>query len=263
LTRIAVFTPTIRSGGLDVTIASLKRQSLREGTSLLWIVIDAHKEDRSGVLGEHAMGIDWAYFKQPVPEPGKSNLCAACNQAVAIARNFRADILVTLQDYVWIPADGLRRFTESTAPRSLTAGVCHHALKPGAEAVFDWEGLYSIFAFPFTGKPEGIAWADCRHVPGAGVKLCDVTHWEPPFAAIGKECLYDTRLYFDEAFDRAFRYENQDYAYRAKSLGYNIFVDHQNEAIQLPHWNYFPADYAEHNSAEEQNRKLIQERWGV
>jgi hypothetical protein len=70
-------------------------------------------------------------------------------------------------------------------------------------------------------------------------------------------------LYFDEAFDTAFRYENQDYAFRAKSLGYEIMVDHQNEAIQLPHWLYFPKDYADHNAGQEVNRAKIKERWGA
>jgi hypothetical protein len=266
MTRIAVFTPTCRYGGLDIAIAGLRRQKLREGDEFSWFIVDSCPETRSEAIFKVKNNGDFAslYLHMPPAESGQSSLCQACNLAVKWARTMDADLFIFMHDYTWIPDNGLARFAESCAPNTLTAGVCHHAKYPLASAVAYPKGLYTIFAAPYeTSLAPEVSWRDCRHTPGGGVRVCDTIHFEPPWAAIGRDCLYDERLYFDEEFDKAFRYENQDYAFRAKSLGYEIRVDHENEAIQLPHWDYFAKEYADHNAGQERNRAIIKERWGA
>jgi hypothetical protein len=166
---------------------------------------------------------------------------------MGIARDLDADLFVALQDYTWLPCDGLDRFVAMAEefPTCLLAGLCSMTDKPGVEGVADPEGLWSIFHEPYDGrKPSSISWLDCRLEIAKGICPVAPMFWEANWAAIPRRVLHDTSLDYDVAYDRGHGYDNQDYAYRAVGKGYGVWIDTANHAIELPHRAYFPVQQA-------------------
>lgn len=242
---VAVFTPTCRPGGLDVTAASLERQGRDD---LLWIVGDTL--ERSEIVHLAAeRGIVAVYFDSRDLTSRWGSLEAAYNQALHIARNYHAQLLVSLQDYIWAPPDGIARF-EAMAdahPDALLTGCCSISADPARDQIADPDGAFTIFNEPYTDKPATIAWQDCRlDQVSAESWQTRVTaeRWELNWAAIPRRALYDERLAFDERYDDGWAYGNQVYAQRTLELGYELWMDGDNHALGLPHKDYFPEQQA-------------------
>lgn len=239
---VAVFTPTCRPGGIDVNREGLLRQ---RRTDLLWIVGDDLYSERiiASTPELPVLHFDTAQNKRANGAP--SSLAAAYRHGIEVARDYGADLLISMQDYLWIPDDGIARFEQMARefPTSLLTGLCSLSNDPYADTVVDPDGGYTIFAEPFSGqKPIDIGWPDCRlevWEPDTVAKA-DVIWWEANWAAIPRAPLHDKRLNFDVAYDQGHYYENQDYAMRAAALGYDVWIDTGNHAIGLPHKAYFP-----------------------
>lgn len=259
---VLVYTPTRQYGGLDVTIAGLKRQRLPKGVRLVWALCDAVPE-RSYMIQEVvelSRTVPSIVWSQPTKEGYVRHLAAANNRALRIARDYNFDLLIILQDYIWIPDDGVARFlwlAEAMPRPALLSGLCHLTSDPPPSAVVNPKGLYTIFAEPYTAKPQHIEWHDCRDDrPGPYVET--PIRWETNWAAIPRQALHDTRLNFDEEFDKGAAFENQDYAYAAAKLGYAPVVDTGNVALGLPHKKYWPAQYeAEIPQTQTNQRRLL------
>lgn len=240
---IAVFTPTCRPG-YDVSLNSLQRQNRDD---LIWLVGDDLYPQRviPDIPELRVLHFDTGENKRAGNDP--SSLAGAYHKAVELARRYDADLLISMQDYLWIPDDGITRFVDMADefPTSLLTGLCSLSSDPGPETVADPEGMASIFAQPFDGtKPTEIAWEDCRLEKWAPdtIAKADALWWETNWAAIPRKILHDPRLNFDLAYNRGYAYENQDYAIRAQQLGYDVWIDTGNHAIGLPHTAYFPAE---------------------
>lgn len=238
---VAVFTPTCRPG-LDVAVRSLERQNRDD---LLWIVGDDLYQERDA---GHATAIATVHFDTAVNRHNQpSSLAFAYRRAIDIARDHGADLFVSMQDYVWIPDDGVARFERMARefPTSLLTGLCSLSNDPYPREVLNPTDLYGIFAEPFDGRqPTDIRWVDCRLevFPDNAVSKASAIWWETNWAAIPRNILHDKRLNFNEEYCRGHGYENQDYALRAEALGYDVWIDTANHAIGLPHEQYFPAD---------------------
>jgi hypothetical protein len=260
---IAVFTPTTRYGGLDVNRASLLAQN---HDSLVWIVGDDLYPQRDAVrFGGPIRTVHFDTGANKRANNAPSSLATAYRRGIEIARELDVDLLVSMQDYLWIPPDGLSRFERMAEqfPTALLTGLCSLSDDPGVEAVTDPEGPYTIFAEPYDGhKPQRIGWRDCRlerWPVGVKANAGSPIWWETNWAAIPRKILYDTRLNFDDAYDRGYAYENQDYASRAMRLGYGVWIDTGNHAIGLPHTHYFPAETEHLRSIS--NREWHESRW--
>lgn len=250
LRTVAVYTPTRQYGGLDVTVAGLLRQDLPPDCRMLWLLADDLYDQRRRLpeLVELNRTVPVVHWKTETKPGYFRNLCAANNEAIRLARQHNADMLISLQDYIWIPHDGVRRFlwlAEAFEAPSLLTGLCHLPCDPPPDAVADPTGLYTIFATPYTARPRfghPLDWHDCRN-DRRGPYIETPMRWETNWGAIPRQALYDERLAFDEEFDRAVAFENQDYCGAAMKLGYHPVVDTGNVSFGLPHKYYWPAQW--------------------
>ena len=242
---IAVFTPTMRAGGIDIASASIKRQGR---TDIVWIVADELAAARENLWQITYPGpmfvIDTAAIRRETGMPG--SLEAAYCQGVRIAREVDADLFVSLQDYIWAPPDGIDRFLQLAEehPRSLLTGLCSLSADPDPSLITDPDGLYTIFDEPYVDKPAVIGWRDCRLEMRQGVQRVPAVEWEINWAAIPRDILHHPDVNFDPAYDRGHYYGNQAYALAAQRAGFDCWVDCGNEAVGLPHKLYFPGQQA-------------------
>lgn len=254
----------MRPGGLDLTKACLIAQSHPD---LIWVIGDDlyHTRDASGYAEPlRALHYDTGQNKRAGNQP--SSLAAAYRRGIEIAREYDADLLVSLQDYIWIPPDGISRFEEMATefPTCLLTGLCSHSEDPYPAEVVDDCGAFTIFGDDHDGrKPTHIGWRDCRleKWPVGVWAHADPLWWELNWAAIPRLILHDERLNFDAAYDRGFGYENQDYAIRASKLGYGVWIDTGNHAISLPHREYFAAEQTRLRGLS--NREWHEGRWAA
>lgn len=265
---IAVFTPTIRPG-IDVSVESIRRQTVRPD---VWIVSDHLKAERAEtwrfVRGQlEAEGIETMVFNARELTERPYTIQAAYNQVLRHIRSFpwSWDLLVTMEDYVALPADAIERFERMARlrPDHLLGGIVNGSADPGADQVVDPDALYSIFDQPYTEIPSVMAWEDCRLDRGrAGYLLVESQRWEPPLAALPKALLDDDRLTFNEEYDQGMTHGNQWFSALAQSLGHPTVLDLENQAWALPHHLYWPEERAAHladgnNHAFHEQQKVV------
>ena len=118
------------------------------------------------------------------------------------------ELIVFLQDFIWIPDDGLRRFWDAyqANPNALVTGCGHKALK----------GL------------EGVSEEDRRMFAHRdGISPCQFTEWEMNWAS----CPRSIMPRFDERMDEWYGGENQYIAKKALLEGHEIFIDRDNVCV--------------------------------
>jgi hypothetical protein len=242
--RVAVFTPTRQYGGIDIAEASLDRQTYRPS---LWILADELKDQRRDLIKGIAEDKDYeiAHVRAPFHDGNWRNLAGSYNLGMETARRHGVDLFVSMQDYFWLPEDGIERFVRMAEEfdGELLTGLAHIASEPGVEQVFDPKGLYSIFREAYTERPMGRSWNDVRKTNAKrdkGYIQRNPIEWETNWAAITRPVLYGG-VSFDEYYDRGVAYENQDFAARAhKHSGAEVILDLENAAIGFPHKWYWP-----------------------
>lgn len=260
---IVVFTPTRRYGGLDVTISSLARQTHKDFT---WLVQDELLGARIDIYdyASEKYGIKIDFLMTPKRQENHGNLAAAYNKALDKAISMGANYLISLQDYIWVPDNGIEMFMEvhEAVDLALVTGLTSHSEKPLPEDIADPRGLYTIFKEPLLDKPEGIGWADVRAIdlyPEDHIQTlkCRPEHWETNWASIDLD-IVRTGTKFDEDYDIGYAYENMDFAFRASKVGATCVLDKRNHAISLPHRKYFEGE--EEEMIERSNRELYEQK---
>jgi hypothetical protein len=269
-TRVVVYTPTQRPG-MDVTHHSLRRQKLDENVEMIWVFHDELYDDRWDVFRNMTSQDNFRckHIYIPKDEGRVRNLAKGYNVAIDIARDEDADMLISLQDYIWIPPDGVQQFVDmfweievdgNTA--ALFTGITSISSDPEPEKVYDKRGLYTIFRESYPFKPQHIEWMDVRfRVDAHPYHETNPVEWETNWACIPESALYDDRLRFDEEYDKAVAYENQDFAFQAQRLGYKIIMDMHNQAISLPHKKYFSDEWDREQPLTDVNRQRNEGKW--
>lgn len=232
--RISVITVTKRPGSIDITWASLERQTFQD---FEWILCDELYEWRRKEVAEYVNDPRLLHIASPIDDRDLWNLNKASNEAL---RHCRGELVVWLQDYIWSPHDGLQKFWDiyrALGPHLVT-GCGHKAAHP---SIILAEGKITIFSSPYTEKPTGIFEPDCRMTTTTRrLELTNPSHWELNWAAAPLSAF--TRLGgFEEKHDREFySCDNLSIAFRAQSFGYQIFIDGTNECTGFPHQLYWP-----------------------
>jgi hypothetical protein len=262
--RLAVFSPTYRPGGLDVLEASLMRQSFKD---FIWIVGDQRFAKRYITWEEIQKRVDFEimWSSSPIMDGNKRNLCELYNGAADFVVRNNIDMLVSLQDYIYLPEDGLEKFVSVNKlfPNDLLTGVTHISRDPFPNKIVDLEGSYTIFAEPYTDKPKHLSWKDVRvselYIVGDDILPVQTGHWEANWAAVPKNIL-EAGIRWDSAYDKGIAYENMDFAQQAnKNLGAKVILDKTNVAISLPHKDYFEGEREE--IEEFSNRNYYEKKW--
>lgn len=268
---IVVATPTMQFGGLDVAFASVSRQTVAK--DIIWLIADEKLKLRKHIYSElHDLGRIRAVvpFRVPTREGYPRNLTSSYNEALTIARDLDADFFVSMQDYIWIPPDGVERFASlgNSEPNALLTGLCSIADNPTPEAVVDPEGLLTIFSEPYTAEPNHSWWWSDFEVRGAGREIpslveIDPQQWELNWAAIGSKILA-TDAFFDPEYDLGIGYDHQDFAATCRrDHGSKIILDTGNQAIGLPHKAFFPEVTEANGKLTEVNRLRMEAKWNI
>lgn len=261
--KLAIFTPTYRPGGLDILEASLMRQSFRD---FVWVVSDQLFLERKETWGQVLRRVDFPvlFMNREVQPENKRNLAAMYNAAADYVIEDGFSMLVSLQDYIYLPENGLQKFIDAHElfPESLLTGVTHISRDPFPNKIVDREGHYTIFAEPYTGRPKHYSWEDVRltelYPHGNDVLPVETGHWEANWAAVPTK-VFEDGVRWDEEYDRGIAYENMDFAQQAKGVGYNVVFDKTNIAISLPHKDYFDGEREE--IVEFSNKEYYDNKW--
>jgi glycosyltransferase involved in cell wall biosynthesis len=194
--KISVITVTNRIGWLPVLSDDMRRQTFRD----FEVVVAA-----DGPRYESHPYDGWTVFV-PRQKSGADawNLNKAYNDCLDRAQG---ELLVFLQDFIWIPANGLQRFWDDYLmfPDALVTGVGHKAK----------DGL------------EGISETDERALGDGEISPGNHTHWELNWAM----CPRAMMPRFDESMDTHYGGENQHAARQAEARGARILIDRGNRCI--------------------------------
>lgn len=268
---IAVFTPTNAFGGLDVNWASICRQTLAK--DIVWFVADELLDRRKHIYSQfHESGrcAGVISFRVPRREGSKLNLASSYAKGMELARGFGCEIFISLQDYIWLPPDSAEKMLSicRQADPCIPSALCSITDNPTVDKVVDPEGLLTIFAEPYTSKPEDTYWWSDLEVRGKGLEpsLYDVPschYWELNWAAVSNSVLYSD-IAFDDEFDmRGISCENHDYAQQAiTKCGAKVILDTTQHTLGLPHKLYFPKRTEMFGTLTEPARAYFMEKWG-
>lgn len=227
--KVSVIFCTARHGGLDILVESMKGQTYGM-ENIEVIVVDELRRNH------HLSCPDKYTIVEPPPKKDGMfwNLSASLNAGVRAASG---ELIVLLQDYIWVPPAGIQKFVERSLqePRSIITGVGHQYSLPSH---VDYpSGLFSCWS-TFPGPPSGeLTFSDPRS-SRPGFYLCIPVEWEANWGAFPRQAWIDIGG-FDEEFDAGWGYDNVNFSERCQMAGYHIFIDTYNEVLCYSHINLF------------------------
>lgn len=233
---VSVVTVTGRPGSIDVTWGALRRQSVQD---FEWVLCDELYEDRRAEVAEFVADPRLHHVPAPAVGDGLWNLNRAYNEAL---RHCRGELVVSLQDYIWVDADGLERFWSAHVDhgrRFLVTGPTATYALPAA--IHDPNGKVTIFEHCCTEPPTELLGVDeSRFAFPPGVTEATPFSWELNWAAAPLDAFYDVGG-FAEEHDRLFySCDNVTVAVMADHHGYGFLVDRDNVCRALDHGEAFP-----------------------
>ena len=243
--KVSLLVITNRPGGMDILRANVRRQTQKPDQVVL---VDALYDQRAQPVQAFFDGLKIRHIPDP-PKEGICNIEPALNEGLA---HCKGDLVVFLQDYIWIPRQGIKRFVQGQNQLGdcLISGVGNVGAEP-AEAD-DPSGLLSVFGRDYTEMPEGVSWADPRITYERGWAHCEPVAWEANWGCAPREVI-EAVGGFDEAYRDGWAFGNADFAYRAQHVGYESYIDMENRCVAFPHDKYFgnplKADKNMHNGA--------------
>lgn len=186
--KISVVCVTNRKGAFDFIRKQLEKQTFQDFELIM--------ADDSGVLSHVSQ------FKPRQKNEGDVwNINKAYNDCLD---RVEGELIVFLQDFIWIPANGLQKFWDDYQiyPEALITGVGHKAKS----------GL------------EGISEVDDRMFGEPGLHPGSFSHYELNWAS----CPTKLAPRFDEDMDKNYGGENQVFAIKANA---DIYIDRSNICV--------------------------------
>lgn len=230
---ISVLYVTHRPGGFDVLKHDLRRQTFED---FELVVVDDWGGDREAAVREYVSEFDLTYLEpRPPRERDYWNLNKAYNDGVEACEG---ELIVSLQDYIWIDEHGLERFWEVYEETGdFVTGVGGKYAEPSSIA--DPDNPISIFETEYADPPTDQVEPDPRIDGREDVVEMEFFRWEADWGAFPRDAAYALGG-FDESMDRIFSGDNVAFAYRASKLGYRFYVDKRNEFRGFDHGQWFP-----------------------
>lgn len=223
---------TNRPGALEILHDNLRRQTF---TNFELVIADDLADTREYPLAPYKV----THFKPRQKQYGDAwNLNKAYNDALGKAQGL---LLVFLQDYIWIPANGLERFWEvyQDYPDALVTGVGHKAQLPDTLPVTPC-------------KPTGVSEMDERVYFGSDFQEADYSYWELNWASCPRRIMPK----FEEDMDKFYGGDNQVVALKASRSGHKIYVDRTNQCIGYNQALFGRPDDWEERHSNKENRLI-------
>ena len=203
MVKISIITPTIRKEGLDIIRESLKMHTFKDWE---WIICSPFDPE-----------IPEAKWIKDDFEGGFWTLNRAYN---ALFRASSGDLIVSWQDWIWIPPTGLEKFLEASKqhPRAIISGVGDQYQRMGEY------------------RPEVKNWADPRKTDKYGSFYeCLWDDAEFNWCAIPKEAIFEAGGMDEELDFLGFGGDQLQICERLNELGYKFFLDQTNESFTIRH----------------------------
>jgi|SRR6476659_5849864 len=239
--------------------SSLGRQTYRDWTL---VMADHYAYERIPIYEEAGLVDKTIFVECSIQGENQRALAQAYNNAADLAVDLDFDLMISLQDYIWIPDNGIEMFVEDydKYPNCLITGLVSLSDAPSDQEIENPYGLFSIFKEPLIDRPKGISWQDARigMYPDGEVVACDPRHWEANWAAIPVSILKHP-VRWDLRYDEGVAYENMDFAKRCELvLETACVLDKRNHAIGIPHREIWPE---EQKQLERYTNRWIYEDW--
>jgi hypothetical protein len=239
MAKISVMTLSNRPGGIDIMWANMKRQTEQD---FELVFVDALWRERGKEVKKYINDPRLKYIRQ-----SDKRADAYTNLAHADNEGFRActgELIVCLQDYIWIPPTALERYwnVHKSHPEDiLVTGVGDQYSQPSESDIVDPKGKITVFKKPYTGRPDVKCWADPRKRTDQGTfYMCMPQDWELNFCAIPRKVIQELGG-MDEQYDyHGFAWDNVNIAMRAELLGYHAYIDQENECMGFNHDGWWP-----------------------
>lgn len=232
--RISVLTVTNRPGGIDVTWNSLKKQSFQD---FEWILADELYESRKNEVAAYVNDERLKHIPTPRVPEDLWNLNKSYNAALRVARG---DLVVSLQDYIWIRGDGLAKFWDlhtALGPRVFLTGAGHKGRGPRP---VDLQGKVTIYEEPYAEKPTEITERDSRLEGEIKLEESNPSWWETNWAAAPLLAFYELGGYPEQHDGEFYGCDNLSIAYPAHLNGYRFFLDKTNQCVGIDHGELWP-----------------------
>jgi glycosyltransferase involved in cell wall biosynthesis len=249
--KISVYTPSLRDGWWNVMSSNLAAQTHK---NFEWIIVDAQEQSREATAKKYAQeyGLDIKYIHQPKTNRTYS-LCNANNLAIEKATG---ELFVFLQDFVLLTPTSLEELLNVSRkhPGDFIAPVDNYfapKIKPDLSNKEDW----------FNGSLDVIGEFMRKNVrvQNAGVRKGEfITDFEQNFGAVPLSTLKHLNGYW-EFYDEALGWDDTEIIYRAKKLGYNLWIDDTNQCICIDHHKTLGKD--EGGSSVNRTRRLNDPRY--
>lgn len=278
--KTAIFTPT-RHPGIGVSFWSVARQDPPVDH---WFVADQLAPERERfyeIFRDHFTNSGkktQIHTLQAEILPGRNgNLEHVSNWALNKARELEVELLVFLQDFIWLPPDAVTKFVKAAKYHPFDLLTGNVVASPGFECKrSEYANLYSIFAASeVTKKPPEPYTPDTRDQMGYGVNIggpdpgrhLSNHAWEINWGAL-PHALINAGVDFDEDYDYGTAWGNTDFSfqihkafnepvYRHKG---RVWWDYYNQAISMPHREYFPK--AHEGERDLDNGHRFRAKWG-
>lgn len=262
MTKVLVFVPTAHYGGLDMLFSSLERQTY----PYTLCMADDLMSERIHIYEKYGFTDDVIFVECIKKEGNQRALAQAYNNAAELAIDMEFDLMVSLQDYIWIPDNGIEMFVadHKKYPECLITGLVSLSDAPSDQDIADLYGLYTIFKEPLLEQPKGISWHDSRltiYPVERDIVACAPEHWEANWAAIPVNILKQS-VRWDLRYDEGIAYENMDFAKRAELVcGTPCILDKRNHAVGIPHREIWPEEQKQLERYT--NRWVYEDWWGT
>lgn len=233
---VSVITVTSRPGSIDVTWAALRRQSLQD---FEWVLCDELFDWRHEEVAAFVDDERLRHVPAPPADGALWSLNRSHNEAL---RHCRGELVVSLQDYIWVEPDGLERFWSAHRSSGGRAFVCGatatYALPSPAE---DLDGKLTVFAEPVTEAPTELVRLDeSRHRFPPGLSAITAFGWELNWASAPLAALHHVGGFAEDHDWLFYSYDNVTVAVIADRLGYRFLLDRENVCRALDHAGIFP-----------------------
>jgi glycosyltransferase involved in cell wall biosynthesis len=187
--KISVVCVTNRKGAIPFLLEQLEKQTFRDFEAII-----ANDSDDEG-----------GFIPRQKNEGDVWNISKAYNDCL---EKVNGELIVFLQDFIWIPANGLQRFWDmyQILPNALVTGV-GHKYKPDLKTIVE---------------------SDDRVAGERGMIESDWTYYELNWAS----CPAELAPKFDEDMDTHYGGENQIFALKS---GLDVWIDRLNECKGIEH----------------------------
>jgi len=207
--KITVVTPSIRKEGLYVTANSLSRQTF---TSFEWLL---------GTPFTPKLDVDGIPNFKWVEDDFKGGSWSLNRIYNKMFKEAKGEIIVTLQDWIWIPPDGLQKFVDTLE------ALQGEGIVSGIGDQYERMGDF---------KPEVNIWSDPRkNRKGKTFYECYPNDVEWNWAAFPKKYIFRIGG-MDEKLDfLGYGGDQLQVGERWDSVGYKTYLDQENESFTIRH----------------------------